>query len=778
MAIITRAEKGSQLTFAELDGNFTQLVADISVKADTTDVDAAVLNLQTQIDELPFSVTTIAALRLNTTPLINHIYQTTDIQGEWYYDSADVTSPDNTGTILVSGTYRFKRVTAGNTALNVRWFGALGNGVADDRPAIEKCLNYAKVLVATQPVEVYIPTGRYALLSKGTEIPYGFSYIPNIGFSLPVNITNNFLIKGDGPGQTIFILNNLCRSLFWFKKVADWDHVRNFTITGFDVDNNNTVGKCSIIGNRIEDRVSIYNLWFENIIISNINMYNAPVDPNEAVVKPCIFFDGTQSADYVPSETFNAETTNITIEHVHAVGFHSHTLICANAGSVARLCSHFYDNINIVNCSHIVTAPPAKQVFHTSFFVCGNGRGDRYAIVNCYSKNIGDDAIEVGNMKTGLIQNFTSENALLWCVLMRNSWNFTDAELENHVTIIDNVKCITDKELKQSIGSKCFGVGILANDSATGGNKYGHVVINNFLWQREGILQSKVDSTALVFPLGMGTAKSVTFSNIIIDIQDYVYDLTTPGELVSIFEVRNTTIPGVFNINNVSVKLNATAAATVGSGYIDFTVIRVDQPSLVNISGVVADFSGITSNKIFTTILMVGKTGGFSGARLNVEKIFLKAISTVARVYGVRLYGSSTITFFKIDNCDFTKNNNVGKDVDLTSANANLPRFKASNISMHTGNLFWPTEVLTVVATLDFPITPVNAYSELPVAFAGAETTDYVNLEIPASAVLPFSTYTASVTALNVVTVRFTNLSTSSGPLDPPSSDFKLWILK
>ncbi len=75
--------------------------------------------------------TTIAGLRTLVDPITLIRYYTIDPgkEGFWYYDPLDVTSPDNTGTTLVSSNgKRFKRIIKGE--INVKWFGTI-NGTTD-----------------------------------------------------------------------------------------------------------------------------------------------------------------------------------------------------------------------------------------------------------------------------------------------------------------------------------------------------------------------------------------------------------------------------------------------------------------------------------------------------------------------------------------------------------------------------------------------------------------------------------------------------------------------
>jgi hypothetical protein len=111
------------------------------------------------------SATTVSHLRSMTSPDPDHIYYVTDSRKEgcFYYDPTDVSSPDNTGTVLVSTSgARFKRIHDG--VLNVQWFGAAGDGVTDDTAFFSKAFAASRTII--------IPaTGSSYRLSKFQGIP-------------------------------------------------------------------------------------------------------------------------------------------------------------------------------------------------------------------------------------------------------------------------------------------------------------------------------------------------------------------------------------------------------------------------------------------------------------------------------------------------------------------------------------------------------------------------------------------------------------------------------
>lgn len=110
---------------------------------------------------------TIAQLRSYTSPQPDKQFYITDPgqEGHFYYDPTDTSSLDNTGTLIVSsGGARFKRSMDLHT-YNVTWFGAKGDGVTNDTPALQATIDAIPPTGGT----LYIPpaTTFYALETGG-----------------------------------------------------------------------------------------------------------------------------------------------------------------------------------------------------------------------------------------------------------------------------------------------------------------------------------------------------------------------------------------------------------------------------------------------------------------------------------------------------------------------------------------------------------------------------------------------------------------------------------
>lgn len=134
--------------------------------------------------------TTHQALRTVRKPDVNTIYrlQTNGITGDFVYYPADNTSLDDSVLVVTnSGGGRFKRVI--ENSINVKWFGAKGDGVTDDTQAFLKAFRLLKNGVQNSNFTLYIPGGKYVITQKLES----------------KNSANHFIIRGDGEVNTLLV---------------------------------------------------------------------------------------------------------------------------------------------------------------------------------------------------------------------------------------------------------------------------------------------------------------------------------------------------------------------------------------------------------------------------------------------------------------------------------------------------------------------------------------------------------------------------------------------
>lgn len=112
---------------------------------------------------------TVKALRACTDPDPDFIYYVKDPgqEGPFIYDPTDTVSADNTGTVLVSSSgARFKRLYTGR--VEVKWFGAKGDGTTDDTAAIQAAFDY---IAGSPSRSLFFSEGVY-LISDTVTVPY------------------------------------------------------------------------------------------------------------------------------------------------------------------------------------------------------------------------------------------------------------------------------------------------------------------------------------------------------------------------------------------------------------------------------------------------------------------------------------------------------------------------------------------------------------------------------------------------------------------------------
>ena len=114
-------------------------------------------------------------------------------------DSADMTSADNGGTVLIgAGGIRYKLRHGGQ--VSPRQFGCVADGVADDRPALQSCLvatSALKISVITAPQDTYLLKSFSNSTNKAVLYVYAFNRISG-GGTVKVDISV-------GPYKSLFL---------------------------------------------------------------------------------------------------------------------------------------------------------------------------------------------------------------------------------------------------------------------------------------------------------------------------------------------------------------------------------------------------------------------------------------------------------------------------------------------------------------------------------------------------------------------------------------------
>lgn len=116
---------------------------------------------------------------------------------------------------------------------------------------------------------------------------------------------------------------------------------------------------------------------------------------------------------------------------------------------------------------------------------------------------------------------------------------------------------------------------------------------------------------------------------------------------------------------------------------------------------------------------------------------------------------------------------------NLTIPEAGALEWNGTNLFLTTSGAVRQTvnQGLTASAILDFPLTAVGAVSALTITVTGAALNDVVSLGVPNGSVPANGDFSAWVSAVNTVTVRYTNNSTTTSQ-DPTSGTFNVFVTK
>ncbi len=233
------------------------------------------------------------------------------IAGNFSLDSTDTTTPDNGGTVIVdSGNRRWKRVFGGKAS--ARWFGAVGDGVADDTDALQDAVD---VLVGTGiPLELEAGFTFLVRSDRGLRVTGGLSVHGSgalvsgikydnyaVGPAMPVFYTDSaisanatfelkdFSIVGRWGDETDFTETNSLISIFNFNRASFTGlrlkgsrsggivagNLEYFYVDGCSFENMYR-DSCRCANSK---RAIVTNNFFKNILDDCISVYNADASP-------------------------------------------------------------------------------------------------------------------------------------------------------------------------------------------------------------------------------------------------------------------------------------------------------------------------------------------------------------------------------------------------------------------------------------------------------------------------------------------------------------------
>lgn len=139
---------------------------------------------------------------------------------------------------------------------NVRDYGAVGDGVTDDRAAIQAAITACQA--STNKGKVYFPRGTYAISQNGA-----------LGYSFQLNASTNMCFEGAGAG-TILKMNGNAAVAAWslFQLIGNCSGIRfqDMTFDGSGVTNPTVTDHLVQVGNGVMTNISFFRCKFTGMV--------------------------------------------------------------------------------------------------------------------------------------------------------------------------------------------------------------------------------------------------------------------------------------------------------------------------------------------------------------------------------------------------------------------------------------------------------------------------------------------------------------------------------
>lgn len=242
-----------------------------------------IFNGWTRQIELPVIVVeTIDDLSLiDTVTYSTAIVKDIDRGGTFIYDSSKVLE-NNGGTIFNGWVRQY------DAAVNVKWFGAKGDGITDDRPYFQNALSYLK---STNGGTINITSGKYLLNSATNTVN-----------NIMLVYTSNITIEMDNDSE--LIVGSFCNdqrfTLFYGDDGVNKNNIFrggtiSFSANTNKMDTSYLAPRIAIQGNNV-DNLLIENITFKDGDLSNCIAVGSGTQGKNAMVSNCRFINLVQES--------------------------------------------------------------------------------------------------------------------------------------------------------------------------------------------------------------------------------------------------------------------------------------------------------------------------------------------------------------------------------------------------------------------------------------------------------------------------------------------------
>lgn len=573
-------------------------------------------------------------------------------------------------------------------------YGADMSGGSGGRTAVQAAVDaaVARIIATGVGQTVLLPEGVVSFDTAHPSPPAAYAGA-KLGVALPVNLPATLRIKGAGRGLTTIKLSANSKNAFWINKQADYDVFQNVVFEDFDIDNNSSTGRCHIlIGNWPEFETAQIRLSFQNITVRRMGCSNVPLDATLATTnKTFVLLQGKHSAANEATQTFSK---NILCEDLEMFDSqYGVAVYCPVSGGATN---HYHDRINFRRCRHVIATAPAASVSETSFYVCGAGFGDYFSIVDCESVNIGDDAIELGSMQTGLISGFRSTNPWLSHMVFRLTHPLANPSAQQ-IVIRDCTLSITPALYAATSGggsgAPSLPVNFINDDSSN--SNFGTFIFDNVHHVVDGAHMSR-------HPRGQGLAFNtfgfrvraqmlrLIMKHCSVQYRNFVYDVTGIQDCdffyISVIPVLvgdSSHKPGVAELLGCSVYMETTSGTSSDHGGMNLIGVNAGgDKGRVSVDGFTFQSVGQAPTDAISTANLALVGGHGTPQLVRLRRLTGHSYTTASGAYtrrGVLVRSTTAFDSTIVQDCDFTNwiTGTATNNIETSTAGSNAAKVTA-----------------------------------------------------------------------------------------------------
>jgi len=541
-------------------------------------------------------------------------------------------------------------------------YGAAADGSTDDAAAFQAAVTAAETAAASGAAATVYIDGTFRLNNA--------SY-PHIALSRNNDGSRGWVNILGAPGAKITLTSNTNRFLY-LSKTADYDTFQKIRVEGLQIVASGTAGYGGvIIGNVLSGGGTSTRLNFADIIVRNCTATGLFEQADTSTSQRM----GVMLIGNHPStlEATRTSTTDILIEDVAVYGGAG----CANVCSygVSPGVTHYYNNIRMRRVRHEIATPPATNGSQTSFFICGSGFGDYCEIVDAYSKNVSDDAVEIGAMQTVHLERVRAVDPFFVGILFRNYHAAQDIQRQV-LTAVDVV--VTGTTVGAAAASdgfnRCLGFAVLDD-----GNGYGTIRLIRPQYYLDGgsTTHGYPAAGSQLFGVSAVSVKQVEIISPKIVLNNYVINRSTSHEVHLVYFQSTATAPKLV-VRDLVARFDGLTQS--GSAQVNMSLVRAEGTCDVDIDGVDVVVPAITFPSGSFRIVDLGRTTtSVISAKIRGVRPVTGTVSGVS-IYGVAVNSTSTLTVtgeVVVANCEFAGMANSSADVQIDSTQVGKVRVLA-----------------------------------------------------------------------------------------------------